>query len=259
MPSRLPPFGAIILAGGRGRRLGGADKPGLRVGGSTLAGVAVSAAVAAGARQVILVGPDRPELAPLAAGLPGGLSTVSEDPPGSGPVPALRCGLAGLQAPRTVLLAADLPFLRAGQLRMLREAVDRRPDRPAAGPDGATADPGGATNPGGATDPGGAAADPGDTTVWPGDTTDGPAGAVFTDPGGRPQWLAGCWRTAVLRSALAGYLGASLHGVLAPLEPVLLSCATADDPAGPWLDCDTPDDLELARRIAPGFLAQEGC
>ena len=213
----LPPFGAIILAGGRGRRLGGADKPGLRVGGSTLAGIAVSAAVAAGARQVVVVGPDRPELAPLAAGLPGGLTVLREDPPGSGPVPALRCGLAILREPRAVVLAADLPFLLARHLRMLRDAVDSRPEELAAGPGHGPA---------------------------------GPAGAVFADAEGRPQWLAGCWQTAVLRLALARYPGASLHGVLGALEPVLVRCDDADGSGAPWLDCDTQDDLELARRIA---------
>jgi molybdenum cofactor guanylyltransferase len=219
VPARLPPFGAIVLAGGRGRRLGGADKPGLRVGGSTLAGIAVSAAVAAGARRVVVVGPDRPELAPLTAGLPGGLTVLREHPPGSGPVPALRCGLAALREPRAVVLAADLPFLLARHLNALREAVDRPPWEHSNGPG-----------------------------AW----SARPAGAVFADAGGSPQWLAGCWRTAALRSALGRYRGTSLHGVLAPLEPVLVRGGRGDEPGAPWLDCDTPDDLERARRIASG-------
>ena len=170
---RLPPFGAIILAGGRGRRLGGADKPGLRVGGSTLAGIVVSASVAAGARQVVVVGPDRPELAPLTAGLPGGLTVLREDPPGSGPVPALRCGLAAVREPRAVVLAADLPFLLARHLRMLRDAVDQ----------------------------------PGELAERSGAGSADPAGAVFADAEGSPQWLTGCWRTAVLRPGAGGVPG----------------------------------------------------
>jgi hypothetical protein len=104
----------------------------------------------------------------------------------------------------------------------------------------------------------------------------------MVDDTGRPQWLAGCWRTAVLRVALRAYAGASLHGLLGPLEPTLLSPAlpglagaglagaglagaglagagparagpagggydlAAGDPP-PWLDCDTADDLARAR------------
>ncbi|MFY9935156.1 MAG: molybdenum cofactor guanylyltransferase, partial [Streptosporangiaceae bacterium] len=73
------------------------------------------------------------------------------------------------------------------------------------------------------------------------------AGAVLADDGGRPQWLAGCWDTAVLRRALDGYQGDSLHGLLAPLEPVLVQLAPAGPP--PWLDCDTPEDLRRARAL----------
>ena len=54
------------------------------------------------------------------------------------------------------------------------------------------------------------------------------AGAVLVDDGGRPQWLAGCWDTAVLRRALGGYQGDSLRGLLAPLEPVLVRTAAGE-------------------------------
>lgn len=217
-----PSFGAIILAGGAGRRLGGADKPGLQVGGSTLAAIVVSAAVAAGARQVVLVGPARPEIVPLTSRLPGGLTVLREDPPGRGPVAALRCGLSGLRLPRAAVLAADLPFLAADHLQALRAAVDPRP-----------ADPAGTADPGRLAD-----AEPG-----------APVGAVFTDPEGQPQWLAGCWRTGMLRSAIERYSGSSLHGVMAPLDPVLVRYDGADGQPAPWVDCDTPGDLDLVRRI----------
>ena len=59
-----------------------------------MAGAVASAVAAAGVRRVVLVGPARPELAGLATTLPGGLAVTREDPPGSGPVPALRAGLA---------------------------------------------------------------------------------------------------------------------------------------------------------------------
>jgi molybdopterin-guanine dinucleotide biosynthesis protein A len=111
----------IVLAGGRGARLGGCDKPGLVVGGRTLIGAVVAAGTAAGAGQVIVVGPER-------AGLDG-VSFVSEEPPGAGPVPALRRGLAEASPAWVAVLAADLPFLRPAHLRALLRA--------AAGHDGA--------------------------------------------------------------------------------------------------------------------------
>ena len=74
------------------------------------------------------------------------------------------------------------------------------------------------------------------------------AGAVLSDDAGRPQWLAGSWRADLLRAALASYRGSSLHGLLAPIGPVLLRAGTAADAPPPWLDCDTPADLAAARR-----------
>ena len=62
------PFGIIILAGGRATRLGGADKPGLVVGGRTLLAAVVAAGTEAGARRVVVVGPDRPGITDGAAG-----------------------------------------------------------------------------------------------------------------------------------------------------------------------------------------------
>src|SRR5579875_3379181 len=129
-PGSTGSFGMIILAGGRGRRLGGRDKPGLVVGGRTLLRSVVAAAVGAGARQLIVVGPPRPGYGP-------GVRFVTEEPPGAGPVPALRRGLAemdrlagadphgGAAGPWTALLAADLPFLRAGHLGALLRAAER--------------------------------------------------------------------------------------------------------------------------------------
>jgi molybdopterin-guanine dinucleotide biosynthesis protein A len=110
--------------------MGGIDKPALLVGGRTLAARAALAAVRAGAGQVIVVGPDRDGLRAeidAASARPGGLVPairfVSEDPPGAGPVPALRAGLALVAEPRILLLAADLPFLRQSDLRALLAAT----------------------------------------------------------------------------------------------------------------------------------------
>ncbi|GAA1279124.1 hypothetical protein GCM10009677_36880 [Sphaerisporangium rubeum] len=112
---------AVILAGGAASRLGGADKPAARVGDRTLIGHVASAVPHAA--HLVVVGPPRP-----ASGLgPGRAVFVQESPPGGGPVPALRAGLAAVTAPWVALLAADLPFLRpehvAGLLSAAGEAA----------------------------------------------------------------------------------------------------------------------------------------
>lgn len=99
-------YDAVILAGGRARRMGGADKPGLPVAGRPL--IAWVADAVADAGRVVVVGPARPDL-------PGAVN-VLEDPPGSGPVPALRAGLGEVRAAWVAVLAADLPFLRSGHV-----------------------------------------------------------------------------------------------------------------------------------------------
>ncbi|WP_242910285.1 molybdenum cofactor guanylyltransferase [Actinomadura terrae] len=183
-------FDAVLLAGGRARRFGGADKPGATVGGRAL--VEWVAAAASGASRLVVVGPPR--------GVLPDAVLVREDPPGAGPVPALRAGLAEVRAPWFALLAADLPFLRPAHLAALLDAARGRP------------------------------------------------GAVLVDEDGREQWLAGCWRADALRDALAGYPGASLRGLLGPLEPAAVALPAGARP--PWYDCDTPEELARAERLA---------
>lgn len=95
---------AIVLAGGRGRRLGGVDKPALRIGNRTLLDVALAAVAGAPA---VVVGPDRD--------VPPGVTVVREDPPGGGPAAAIAAGVAALpELPDdglVVVLAADLPAI----------------------------------------------------------------------------------------------------------------------------------------------------
>ena len=117
-------FDTLILAGGRAARMGGADKAGLAVGAAPMLVSVARAAAAAGTSRLILVGPPRPgpiedDLALLAAGRTGWLTWVQEEPPGSGPVAGLRCGLAEATAAWVVLLATDLPFLTAAHLTAL--------------------------------------------------------------------------------------------------------------------------------------------
>lgn len=107
-------YDAVILAGGRARRLGGLDKPGLVVGTSTLLEHVLAAVADAG--RLIVVGPARPGLMPRAL-------VVQEDPPGGGPVAAVAAGLAHVTAPEVAVLAADLPFLTSAALARLRAAL----------------------------------------------------------------------------------------------------------------------------------------
>jgi molybdopterin-guanine dinucleotide biosynthesis protein A len=201
MPGAAPAFDAVVLAGGRAERAGGIDKPGERVGGRTLLMSVVTAAATAGASRVVVVGPPRPGLR-LPAALAGRLELTCEDPPGGGPVPALRAGLAVVGERVVAVLAADLPFLAARHLQPLLVVA-------------------GAGN----------------------------GGAVMIDDTGRRQWLAGCWQVPVLRRALAGYAGQSLHGLLAPLLPAMIRFHRPPGEPPPWLDCDTREDLAVARRM----------
>ncbi|WP_454777677.1 molybdenum cofactor guanylyltransferase [Georgenia muralis] len=105
------PFDAVVLAGGTGRRLGGASKPEVRLAGRRLLDHVLDAVD--GARRVVVVAPDD-------VAVPPGVVRTLEDPPLGGPVAGLAAGLAALTdgaAPWTAVLACDAP--RAGT------AVDR--------------------------------------------------------------------------------------------------------------------------------------
>jgi molybdopterin-guanine dinucleotide biosynthesis protein A len=95
------PYAAVVLAGGRGARLGGRAKPQLVVGDRTIL-AAVLAAVA-DAEERVVVGPPQ--------SVPDGVLVVREQPPGGGPVAALRAGLGHVTADVVAVLAGDLPFL----------------------------------------------------------------------------------------------------------------------------------------------------
>jgi molybdopterin-guanine dinucleotide biosynthesis protein A len=93
--------------------MGGLDKPSLYVGSTTLLD-RVLQAVPDAARRVV-VGPSRPVGAEV--------TWTREEPAGSGPVAALRAGLAQVTAPRVVLLAADLPFLTSSVVARLLDGI----------------------------------------------------------------------------------------------------------------------------------------
>lgn len=111
-----PNLDAVVLAGGAATRMGGTDKPGLTVAGRTLLERVVDTVRAhAPDADVTVVGPERDH--PRAR-------YVREDPPGGGPVPALRAGLPHARAPWVALLAADLPHLAPGHLAALCAAPE---------------------------------------------------------------------------------------------------------------------------------------
>jgi molybdopterin-guanine dinucleotide biosynthesis protein A len=188
----LPPYTAVVLAGGRAARLGGQAKPQLEVGGRPMLATVLAAVVDADRR--VVVGPPQP--------VPDDVVRVREQPPGGGPVAALRAGLVEVPTDVVVLLAGDLPFLSGAIIGELRTAL--RGD-----------------------------------------------GVLVVDDTGRDQLLLGAWRTAALRTAVAGTVGpVPLRRVLTPLRPTRLRPAVPPGNPPPWLDCDTPADLARARQLA---------
>ncbi|MCC6495087.1 MAG: NTP transferase domain-containing protein [Propionibacteriaceae bacterium] len=106
-------FDAIVLAGGRGSRLGSGSKPDLEVGGRRLLDIALAAA--AGARRIVVVGD---------VAVPEGVLLTREEPAFSGPVAGVAAGLAALagHSEWTLLLACDLPGAEAAVARLLTAA-----------------------------------------------------------------------------------------------------------------------------------------
>jgi molybdopterin-guanine dinucleotide biosynthesis protein A len=109
---------ALVLAGGRARRLAGADKPALLVGGRTLLDRVVAAVGEAG--RVVVVGPHRP--------LGREVEWCQEDPPGGGPVAAIGAGLPRATAEVVVVLAADLPYVGPAVPVLVRTLADSGAD-----------------------------------------------------------------------------------------------------------------------------------
>ncbi|MGX2996040.1 NTP transferase domain-containing protein [Streptomyces sp. JNUCC 64] len=108
---------AVVLAGGAARRLGGADKPGVRVGGRALLERVLAACRTA--RTTVVVAEPRPTARPV--------RWAREEPSGTGPLAALDAGVRQVTAPVTVALSADLPFLTPATVHGLVAAL--RADR----------------------------------------------------------------------------------------------------------------------------------
>jgi molybdenum cofactor guanylyltransferase len=212
-PAPLPPYAAVVLAGGRAARLGGRAKPQLVVGGRTMLATVLDAVADASPR--VVVGPPQP--------VADGVVVVRERPPGGGPVAAMRAGLAAVaaavatatatatatddadadaDADVVAVLAGDLPFVTAALVHDLRERL--------------TGD-----------------------------------GVLVVDSAGRDQYLLGVWRTAALRAALAGADGpVPVRRVVDRLTVTRYRPPGVPGTPPPWTDCDTPADLDRARAAA---------
>lgn len=197
-------FDAIVLAGGRSRRLGGTPKALLTRDGETLAARTVAAVADAGVRTLVVVGPfDLPGLPDL-PDLPAAVIRCREDPPFGGPVAGIAAGLAALAPPAgastgpdpVLVLGCDMPRVRDAVLPLLSAAAGE------AGP--------------GAHD------------------------ALLAQPAGAdPQPLVGLFAREALSRAIAAEpaAGRSVRSVLAGLR-----WAAVPVPAGSCDDVDTWDD-----------------
>ena len=181
VPERILPD-LIVLAGGSGSRLGGADKPAVTVAGRTLLSRALDARVLA-ARTVVV---GRESSRPAAGAAAAEVLWALEDPPLGGPVAGVAAGLAALErdaaagAGWVLLLACDLPWA-ADAARILLAAADADAD-----------------------------------------ALDALDGIHLVDADGRDQWLAGLYRASALAAAVrragADVRGARMRDLLAGLR-----------------------------------------
>lgn len=119
---------AVILAGGTGVRLGGADKAAIEYAGTTLLERALAAAAAAA--EVVVVADRTPTSRPV--------TFAREEPAYGGPVAGLLAGRAALTgAPdRLLVLAVDMPHVTASTVARLAAAAADGDGAVLTGPDG---------------------------------------------------------------------------------------------------------------------------
>ncbi|MBF4458981.1 molybdenum cofactor guanylyltransferase [Pseudoclavibacter sp. VKM Ac-2867] len=226
-----PGLDAVILAGGRGSRLGGVSKGDLEVGGRRLIDVALGAAHDAGASRTIVVG---------AVAVQAPAELIREDPAFGGPAAGLAAALPSVSAPWLLLLACDLPRAPA-LVELLTEASGRGPAASDGESDSESDIDGDGSPPASAV---------GAASAY-GVPVGGPDGFVVVDSDGRPQWLAGIYRTTALKRALEHAAAASgVHGLA--LRHVLesLTLTRVPDRRGASADIDTPEQLAAARADA---------
>lgn len=230
-----PRIGAIILSGGRARRMGGVGKTALDLAGATLLSRTAAAARAACDGAVVIVGAppegqgtgaqiteagpiagstrlgaaragvDTPYILRSAPSSASGVVVMREEPPGGGPVAAIVAAIGRVDADEVLLLAGDL----AEGDRAVAALLAARPD------DAAGAD-----------------------------------GVVLVDEAGRRQWLCARMRTQALADAAARLTeprGARMSDLFADLR-----CHDLLDVTGVTADVDTWQDLSRARSRESG-------
>lgn len=202
-------YDAIVLAGGKGRRLGGVDKATLDIGSKPLLDRALEAVRPA--RRTIVVGPTRP--------LPAGVETVVEDPPGGGPAAAISAAMPLVGSPFVVVLACDMPFVTLDVVERLVATLsaDSQWARSA------------------------------DVSSFVPDSQRLPSvdAALLVDRGGRRQFLAGAYRATSLRRALAVLGPADGVAVHRLVRHFTITEVAADETV--TLDCDTWEDITLVK------------
>lgn len=98
-------LGAIVLAGGNARRLGGFSKGDVTIGGETMLRRVTDGCQQAGvpADNIVVVGHAETEL-----------KRTVEDPPRSGPAAGIGAGLDHVDGDRLFILSCDIPFIASG-------------------------------------------------------------------------------------------------------------------------------------------------
>lgn len=116
--------GAILLVGGRSRRMGGGLKPLIEIGGRTLFARSVTAMSDARCAPIIAAGPVLDERAPV--------RWAREDPPFSGPVAGIAAAMRALAPDENpewmLILAGDLPHVHPVVARLTAVAASDASD-----------------------------------------------------------------------------------------------------------------------------------
>ncbi|WP_240957281.1 DUF6457 domain-containing protein [Streptomyces chilikensis] len=235
-------YDAVVLAGGAARRLGGADKPGVRVGGRALLDRVLAAC--AGAGRTVVVADPRPTARPV--------RWAREEPPGGGPLAALAAGLEHTTAASVVVLSADLPFLGHETVARLVTTLARgRAQSRTRPPAPSVADP--APLPSAETPAPVPALLLSAETPAPAPRPDPvpaapPDAVLVVDAAGRWQPLVAAYRAEPLRKVLAEVAGANGGLTGLPLRRLTeaLRVTLITDPAASF-DCDTWEDIDAAR------------